>query len=135
MDYGRSSIEVLAEVMPALKAVGAGREFEVPGRRGHARATVSATHTRKPRTHAQVYIDGGIRRGTDIFKAMALGATAVGIGRPCLYGLAAYGQAGVEKVIQMLKEELTMVNTSALTRLLASAVAFNTLRCPHRSCS
>ncbi len=38
----------------------------------------------------EVYVDGGVRRGTDIFKALALGATAVGIGRPTLYGLASY---------------------------------------------
>ena len=54
----------------------------------------------------EVYIDGGIRRGTDIFKAIALGAKGVGIGRPALYGLACYGQTGVERVIQLLKHEL-----------------------------
>ena len=54
-------------------------------------------------------MDGGIRRGTDLFKAIALGAKAVGIGRPVLYGLGSYGQEGVEKVIQILKDELQMV--------------------------
>ena len=44
-------------------------------------------------------LDGGIRRGTDIFKAMALGATAVGIGRPYIWGLASFGQEGVEMVL------------------------------------
>lgn len=44
-----------------------------------------------------------MRRGTDVFKALALGAKAVGIGRPVLYGLAAYGQEGVERVLQILK--------------------------------
>lgn len=53
-----------------------------------------------------VLIDGGIRRGTDIFKALALGATAVGIGRPYAWGLAAYGQAGVERVLDILRYEL-----------------------------
>lgn len=53
-----------------------------------------------------ILIDGGIRRGTDIFKALALGATAVGIGRPYIYGLAIDGQAGVEKVIDILQTEL-----------------------------
>ncbi len=53
-----------------------------------------------------ILIDGGIRRGTDIFKALALGATAVGIGRPYIYGLAAEGQVGVEKVIDILQTEL-----------------------------
>ncbi len=53
-----------------------------------------------------ILIDGGIRRGTDVFKALALGATAVGIGRPYIYGLAAEGQVGVEKVIAILQTEL-----------------------------
>jgi L-lactate dehydrogenase (cytochrome) len=56
----------------------------------------------------EVLVDGGIRRGSDIFKAIALGAKAVGIGRPALYGLAAYGQDGVERVIEILLDELKM---------------------------
>ncbi|NGX16007.1 alpha-hydroxy-acid oxidizing protein [Wenzhouxiangella sp. XN24] len=56
-----------------------------------------------------VMIDSGFRRGTDIFKALALGADAVCIGRPYIWGLAAFGQAGVEKVLEMLKAELAMV--------------------------
>jgi isopentenyl diphosphate isomerase/L-lactate dehydrogenase-like FMN-dependent dehydrogenase len=53
-----------------------------------------------------VMIDGGFRRGTDIFKALALGATAIGIGRPYLWGLGAYGQKGVESVLDILHGEL-----------------------------
>ena len=53
-----------------------------------------------------ILIDGGIRRGTDIFKALALGATAVGIGRPYIYGLSTDGQTGVEKVLKILQTEL-----------------------------
>ncbi len=53
-----------------------------------------------------VLIDGGIRRGTDIFKALALGATACCIGRAFCYGLAVGGQAGVTKVLSILDEEL-----------------------------
>ncbi|KAL6335248.1 hypothetical protein AAG906_029484 [Vitis piasezkii] len=53
-----------------------------------------------------VLFDGGIRRGTDIFKALALGAQAVFIGRPVIYGLAAKGKHGVRRVIEMLKDEL-----------------------------
>ena len=53
-----------------------------------------------------ILIDGGIRRGTDIFKALALGATAVCIGRPFCWGLGALGQQGVEMVLDLLKAEL-----------------------------
>src|ERR1700722_12225143 len=53
-----------------------------------------------------VLVDGGFRRGTDIFKALALGASAVGIGRPYLWGLAAFGQAGVVRVVEILRAEL-----------------------------
>jgi L-lactate dehydrogenase (cytochrome) len=81
LDFARSGIEVLAEVMHALRFIGAEHRIEV-------------------------YVDGGIRRGTDIFKAIALGAKAVGIGRPVLYGLAGYGQDGVERVVELLKDEL-----------------------------
>lgn len=63
--FVQKGIEVLEEVMTDLKKIGAEKKLEV-------------------------YVDGGIRRGTDVFKALALGATAVGIGRPTLYGLAAY---------------------------------------------
>ena len=53
-----------------------------------------------------VLIDGGFRRGTDVFKALALGASAVGIGRPYLWGLGAFGQRGVARVIELLRAEL-----------------------------
>jgi isopentenyl diphosphate isomerase/L-lactate dehydrogenase-like FMN-dependent dehydrogenase len=56
-----------------------------------------------------VMVDSGFRRGTDIFKALALGADAVCIGRAYIWGLAAFGQAGVEKVLEMLNSELRMV--------------------------
>jgi 4-hydroxymandelate oxidase len=55
---------------------------------------------------AEVYLDGGIRRGTDIFKALALGARAVLIGRPLFWGLAVDGEAGARAVLQMLRDEL-----------------------------
>ena len=54
-------------------------------------------------------VDSGFRRGTDIFKALALGADAVCIGRAYIWGLAAFGQPGVEKVLDMLNAELRMV--------------------------
>ncbi|PRP87041.1 cytochrome b2 [Planoprotostelium fungivorum] len=84
LDTARSGIEALAEVVEALKEVD--REGKM-----------------------EIYVDGGIRRGSDIFKAIALGAKGVGIGRPMLYSLAAYGQPGVERAIQLLKDELEMV--------------------------
>ena len=62
-----------------------------------------------------VLVDGGIRRGTDIFKALALGATAVGIGRPEAWGLAAFGQPGVETVLEMLRRELKTIMRQAGT--------------------
>ncbi len=55
-----------------------------------------------------VLMDGGVRRGTDVYKALALGASAVGIGRPYAWGLAAFGQAGVERVAQILDLELRL---------------------------
>lgn len=54
----------------------------------------------------EVYLDGGIRRGTDVLKALALGARAVLIGRPLFWGLAVDGEAGLRTVLQMLKDEL-----------------------------
>ncbi len=62
-----------------------------------------------------VIVDGGIRRGTDIFKALALGATAVGIGRPYAWGLAAFGQPGVEAVLEILRRELRTIMRQAGT--------------------
>jgi isopentenyl diphosphate isomerase/L-lactate dehydrogenase-like FMN-dependent dehydrogenase len=84
-ESGRSTIECLPEVAEAV----AGR---IP-----------------------VLIDGGFRRGTDVFKALALGADAVGIGRPYLWGLAAFGQPGVEAVLTILRRELEMVMRQAGT--------------------
>jgi isopentenyl diphosphate isomerase/L-lactate dehydrogenase-like FMN-dependent dehydrogenase len=55
-----------------------------------------------------VFLDGGVRRGTDVFKALALGASAVGIGRPYAWGLSAFGQAGVERALQILDLELRL---------------------------
>ena len=65
-----------------------------------------------------VIVDGGVRRGTDIFKALALGATAVGIGRPHSWGLGAFGQAGVEAVLEILHRELRAIMRQAGTTSL-----------------
>lgn len=54
----------------------------------------------------EVYLDGGVRRGTDVLKAVALGAKAVGLGRPFLYAQSGYGEAGVTRAIQILQDEI-----------------------------
>jgi isopentenyl diphosphate isomerase/L-lactate dehydrogenase-like FMN-dependent dehydrogenase len=70
-----------------------------------------------------VLVDGGFRRGTDVMKALALGARAVLVGRPVMWGLAAYGADGVQAVVEMLQTELGRVmgccgtpNLAAITR-------------------
>ncbi|XP_072546434.1 2-Hydroxyacid oxidase 1 [Salminus brasiliensis] len=66
----------------------------------------------------EVYLDGGIRRGTDVLKALALGAKAVFVGRPVLWGLACEGEKGVSDVLQMLREELQLALALAGCRSL-----------------
>ncbi len=66
-----------------------------------------------------VLIDGGFRRGTDLFKALALGAQAICIGRPCLWGLGAFGEPGVRRVLALLQAELERIMRFAGTRRLA----------------
>ncbi|KAL2177268.1 FMN-dependent dehydrogenase-domain-containing protein [Thermothelomyces heterothallicus CBS 202.75] len=83
LEFARSGIEILAETMPVLRKLGLDNKIEV-------------------------YIDGGIRRATDILKALCLGAKGVGIGRPFLYAMSAYGQEGVERAMQLLKDEMEM---------------------------
>ena len=65
-----------------------------------------------------VIVDGGVRRGTDIFKALAMGATAVGFGRPHSWGLGAFGQAGVEAVLEIYRRELRTIMRQAGTTSL-----------------
>lgn len=65
------------------------------------------------RSGMEIYLDGGIRRGSDVVKALALGATAVGLGRPFLYSLPGYGQSGVKRMVQVLRDEI--VTNMALT--------------------
>ena len=95
-ESGRATIESLPEVVDAVKGT-------IP-----------------------VMLDGGVRRGTDIFKALALGARAVGIGRPYLWGLAAFGQPGVEAVLTILRRELQLAmrqaGTTSLSRITRSTV-------------
>ena len=56
-----------------------------------------------------VLIDGGVRRGTDVLKALGLGASAVGIGRPYVWGIASFGEAGVDRVLQILDDEFITI--------------------------
>ncbi len=89
-DTGRGTIECLPEVVKAVNG-------RVP-----------------------VMVDGGVRRGTDVFKALALGASAVGIGRPYCWGLGAFGQAGVERVIDLLNREFAICMRGSGTVSLAA---------------
>jgi isopentenyl diphosphate isomerase/L-lactate dehydrogenase-like FMN-dependent dehydrogenase len=88
-DSGRASIDSLAEVAEGV------------------------------RRRVPVIVDGGFRRGSDIFKALALGANAVAIGRPYIWGLASFGQEGVEKVLDILRTELLLAMRQAGTRSIA----------------
>ncbi|PLW13550.1 hypothetical protein PCANC_24070 [Puccinia coronata f. sp. avenae] len=85
LDYARSGLEVLVEVVDKLKARGMWN----------------------PAAFA-VFIDGGVRRAGDVLKALCLGASAVGIGRPFLYAYSAYGSQGVVRALQILKDEMEM---------------------------
>jgi isopentenyl diphosphate isomerase/L-lactate dehydrogenase-like FMN-dependent dehydrogenase len=92
---------------------------------GRATETGRATIEALPEVVAEVggripvFLDGGVRRGTDVFKALALGAKAVGIGRPFLWGLGAFGQAGVDRVLEILQGELRLVMGNCGTRTVA----------------
>jgi len=67
-----------------------------------------------------VLVDGGVRRGTDVFKALALGATAAGIGRPYCWGLAAFGQPGVDRVLALMQDEFVIIMRQAGTLDIAA---------------
>jgi isopentenyl diphosphate isomerase/L-lactate dehydrogenase-like FMN-dependent dehydrogenase len=74
-----------------------------------------------------VFVDGGVRHGTDIYKALALGARGVGIGRPYIWGLSAFGQAGVERVLEIMRAELTLtmqqMGTPTIKDITAARIA------------
>ena len=88
---------------------------------GGARATIGALPeiASVVDERVAVIVDGGFRRGTDIVKALALGATAVAVGRPYLWGLGAFGQAGVERALAILRRELEISMHLAGTPSLA----------------
>ena len=99
-----------ADARQALNCGAAGLIVSNPG--GRTLDTLPATATLLPRVlqavagDAPVVVDGGIRRGTDVLKAMALGASAVLVGRPVLHGLANSGAVGVAHVLRLLRDEL-----------------------------
>jgi len=82
------------------------------------------------RGRVPVFVDGGVGRGTDVFKALALGATAVGIGRPQAWGLAAFGQPGVEAVLNILNRELVDIMRQAGTPTIDSITGDHLVRPP-----
>jgi len=92
---------------------------------GRSTETLRATAEALPEVVAEVakrvpvFVDGGVRRGTDVFKALALGATAVGIGRPYIWGLGAFGQAGVDRVLEILQGELKLAMGNCGTQKLS----------------
>lgn len=103
---------------------------------GRAENSLRATITSLPEVvegvagRAPIICDGGFRRGTDVFKAMALGASSIGIGRPYIWGLGAFGQEGVETVLQLLRNEFELVmrqmgttSIAAITRNFVAARA------------
>jgi 4-hydroxymandelate oxidase len=71
------------------------------------------------RNRVPVLVDGGFRRGTDVFKALALGARAICIGRPYMWGVASFGQAGVESVLSILRREFNLVMAQCGKRSIA----------------
>ena len=73
--------------------------------RAAATAAPGAATARKTGLPVEVLFDGGVQRGTDILKALALGADGVGVGKPYLYGLCAGGEAGVRRVFDILRDE------------------------------
>ncbi|KIK67447.1 hypothetical protein GYMLUDRAFT_37569 [Collybiopsis luxurians FD-317 M1] len=85
LDTSRSGLENLIDIVAALKTRGPW-----------------------PNPNFSVFVDGGVRRASDVLKALALGATAVGIGRGFLYAFCSYGEAGVEKAFKILADELEM---------------------------
>ncbi len=118
----------------AEKAIAAGVDgIIVSNHGGRQLDTVPATIEMLPiiaetvNGRVDLLLDGGVRRGIDILKAVALGAKAVLVGRPLLWGLAAGGQAGAEKVLTILREELELAmmlsgcaNVNAIDRSLVS---------------
>jgi len=75
-----------------------------------------------------VFLDGGVRHGTDIYKGLASGASGVGIGRPYIWGLSAFGQDGVERVLEILRAELTLTMKQMGTPTVREIIAARVVR-------
>ena len=75
-----------------------------------------------------VFVDGGFRRGSDVYKALAIGARGVGIGRPYIYGLSAFGQEGVERILDIFRAELTLTMRQCGTPTIAQIGRASILR-------
>jgi L-lactate dehydrogenase (cytochrome) len=91
LDFSRSGLEVLVEASAYLKK--------------HRNVTLSQAGVPSPdgKGRFEVFVDGGVRRATDVLKAVALGATAVGLGRPFVYAFSAYGPEGVDHALNILR--------------------------------
>ena len=114
----------------AARAVDAGCEgVWVSNHGGRQLDTSIATADALPRIveavgeSALVVVDGGVRRGIDVLKALALGADLVAIGRPVLWGLAVDGAAGVELALRILREELSLAMALSGCRSIADVTA------------
>lgn len=114
LDTAPAAITILAEVMAELRARG-------------------LIH-RQGKGNFEVFVDGGVRRATDVLKAVALGATAVGIGRPMIYAMSTYGEEGVAHALQILKDEFTMnmrlIGAPTLADVVPTMVDTSALRYP-----
>jgi isopentenyl diphosphate isomerase/L-lactate dehydrogenase-like FMN-dependent dehydrogenase len=97
-DTGRGTIDILPEVIDAV-----GKQMPV-------------------------FVDGGFRRGSDVYKALAIGARAVGIGRPYIYGLSAFGQQGVERVLDIFRTELSLIMRQCGTPTIAQITRSSILK-------
>jgi L-lactate dehydrogenase (cytochrome) len=91
LDNARSGLENLVDIVAALKTRGPW-----------------------PNPNFSVFIDGGVRRASDVLKALALGASAVGVGRGFLYAFSSYGQEGVERAIEILRVSVTTIDSTVL---------------------
>ncbi|ODV98562.1 hypothetical protein PACTADRAFT_1032 [Pachysolen tannophilus NRRL Y-2460] len=107
LDFSKAPLEVLSEVHRATKG-----GILLP-------------------TNFNIFIDGGIRRGSDIIKALCLGATGVGLGRPFLFSISGYGEEGAIKVIQILKNDMIrsmkLLGVSKISELNADLIDTNML--------